>query len=202
MKKEKLIKKYDSHVNMYENNRNNHTHAKWRKKIIKDAYGKVLEVGIGVGSNFPFYNKDQVEITGVDFSSEMIRIARQAAYDYQINADFIQSDVDELHVEPNSFDCIVSTLSLCSYPDPVLTVNRFNLWCKKDGMILLMEHGLSSNPLLSFTQHVIDPLYRKVSGCHCNRNIKKIIEQSEVQVVHIESYWSNIIKLIWAKPSS
>ncbi len=63
-----------------------------------------------------------------------------------------------------------------------------------------MEHGLSSNRLLSFTQKMIDPLHTKIAGCHCNRNIKEIIEKSTLQIDHIERYWSDIIYLIWAKP--
>lgn len=188
MDKEKLIKKYDKHVKMYENNRNNSTLAAWRNRMIKEAYGKVLEVGIGVGTNFPYYNRENVHVTGIDFSSEMIKSAKEAASNYQINAEFLQADVDELHLEPNSFDCIVSTLSLCSYSKPTEILNNFNKWCRKDGTVLLMEHGLSSNVLLSFTQKMIDPLFRKISGCHCNRNILKMVEKSGLKVDHIETY--------------
>ncbi|QGH33869.1 methyltransferase domain-containing protein [Gracilibacillus salitolerans] len=200
MKKEKLIKKYDKQVKIYENKRTNQKLAGWRNKIIKNAYGKVLEVGVGAGANFPYYDRDNVEITGVDFSSEMIQSAKRAASHFQVNAEFIQEDIDELVLEDNSFDCIVSTLSLCSYPDPIVTLNKFNKWCRKDGIILLMEHGLSSNIFLSFGQKMIDPLHTKISGCHCNRNINMLIENSNLQVDHIERYWSDIIYLIWAKP--
>ncbi|SFB11233.1 Ubiquinone/menaquinone biosynthesis C-methylase UbiE [Lentibacillus halodurans] len=201
MKKEKLIKKYDKQVKIYENHRSNQKLAGWRNKLIKNAYGKVLEVGVGAGANFPYYNRNNIEITGVDFSSEMIKSAKRTASHFQVKAEFIQADINELVLEHNSFDCIVSTLSLCSYPDPIAALSKFNNWCHQDGIILLMEHGLSSNILLSFAQNVIDPLHTKISGCHCNRNINKIIEKSNLQVEYIESYWSDIIYLIWAKPS-
>ncbi|MEI3614111.1 hypothetical protein [Pseudogracilibacillus sp. SO30301A] len=68
MKKEKLIRKYDKQVKMYEKNRDQATLSNWRRKLLKSAYGNVLEVGIGVGANFPFYNREKVHITGVDFS--------------------------------------------------------------------------------------------------------------------------------------
>ncbi|SER06340.1 Methyltransferase domain-containing protein [Virgibacillus subterraneus] len=201
MKKEKQIKKYDKQVKMYENKRANPKFAGLRNKIIKNAYGKVLEVGIGAGANFSYYDRNNVEITGIDFSSEMIMSAKRAASISQVKAKFIQEDIDELILEPNSFDSIVSTLSLCSYPDPIATLSKFNSWCRKGGIILLMEHGLSSNPLLSFTQKMIDPLHTKISGCHCNRNIDKIIGKSSLQVDQIERYWSDIIYLIRAKPT-
>ncbi|QHE51562.1 class I SAM-dependent methyltransferase [Pontibacillus sp. HMF3514] len=201
MKKEKLIKKYDKHVKMYEKNLNNPTLGKWRSRLIKNAKGKVLEVGVGVGSNFPYYDKENVHVTGVDFSPEMIKSARQTARQYEIDADFIHEDVENLKVEPNSFDTVLSTLSLCSYPNPGEVLNKFNNWCEKDGTVLLMEHGLSSNVLLSSTQNVIDPLFKKVAGCHWNRNILEIVESSPLQVEHVERYWADMVYLIWAKPT-
>ncbi|MBC5637316.1 class I SAM-dependent methyltransferase [Ornithinibacillus sp. BX22] len=202
MKKEKLIKKYDSQVSMYENNRNNPTVAGWREKLIKSAYGKVLEVGVGVGANFPHYDKQKVsEIIGVDFSKEMIKSAEQQAITNQLHVHFIHQDVDTLSLQSNSFNSIVSTLTLCSYPDPVKTLNKYNDWCQEDGAVLFLEHGLSSNILLSMTQKVVDPLYRRFSGCHCDRDILKIMEASKLQVKHIEQYWSGMVSLIWAKPN-
>ena len=200
MEKEKLIKKYDKQVKMYESNRSNQKLADSRNKIIKSAYGKVLEVGVGTGANFPYYDRNHVELTGVDFSSKMIESAKRAASIFQVKAEFKQEDIDELILEHNSFDCIVSTLSLCSYPDPIATLNKFNSWCRKDGLVLLMEHGLSSNSLLSFTQKIIDPLYTKMSGCHCDRNVDEIIAKSNLQVDRIERYWSGMLYLIWAIP--
>ncbi|MGP4038646.1 class I SAM-dependent methyltransferase [Gracilibacillus sp. D59] len=201
MKKEKLIKKFDKQVKMYENNRKNATLLPWRKKLIKKAYGNVLEVGVGAGANFPFYTKETVQVTGVDFSSEMIKSAKQSASNYHFHTEFLEEDVDHLTFAPNSFDCIVSTLSLCSYAKPHELMNKFNDWCREDGTVLLMEHGLSSNLFLSYTQKIIDPLHKKIAGCHCNRDIGKIVKHSDLQIKNIETYWSGILYLIWAIPN-
>ncbi len=201
MKKEKLIRKYDKQVKMYEKNRNHETLNNWRSKLLKSAYGNILEVGIGVGANFPFYNRENVHITGVDFSQQMIKSAERLASTIQIKANFIQNDIDQLRFEENAFDCIVSTLTLCSYPEPVATLKKFNEWCKPNGTILLMEHGLSTKRLLSTTQKIINPLFKKISGCNCNRDMLAIIEQSDLQIKHVERYWQDIMCLMWAKPS-
>lgn len=199
LEKEKLIKKYDKQAKMYENQINQKVEG-WRKQLIQKAYGKVLEVGVGTGANFPYYDKEKVEVTGVDFSSEMMKRAKRSAATYQVKADFIQEDLDELKFEPDSFDCIVSTLTLCSYLDPIKVLNKFNRWSRKGGTILLLEHGLSSNPFLSFTLKMIDPLYTKISGCHCNRDIRSIVERSDLQLEHIERHWADIFYLIQARP--
>ncbi len=174
--------------------------AAWRRKIINSAYGNILEVGIGVGANFSHYNKEKVHVTGVDFSAEMIKSAKKAASRYQIDTELIHADLDDLDFSPESFDCIVSTLTLCSYPDPVNTLNKFNSWCKNDGKILLLEHDLSHNPFWSLTLKAIDPIYSRIAGCHCNRNIQKIVENSKLEVELMERHWGGILYLIWAKP--
>ena len=83
----------------------------------------------------------------------------QESVSYQIDTKLIHADLDDLDFSPESFDCIVSTLTLCSYPDPVNTLNKFNSWCKNDGKILLLEHGLSHNPFWPLTLKAIDPIY-------------------------------------------
>ncbi|WP_010098625.1 class I SAM-dependent methyltransferase [Ornithinibacillus scapharcae] len=201
MKQDKLIKKYDKQVPMYVSNQENPTMSEWRRKLIREAEGKVLEVGVGVGANFPYYDTEKVTaICGVDFSSEMLHQARRNARNLNMNTSFIQKDIEKLEIEAESFDCIVSTLTLCSYPDPLKTLNKFNNWCAKDGKVLLLEHGLSNNPLLSFTQKAINPIFLQVSGCHCKRNVLALLEESNLVVEKVERYWSGIINLIWAKP--
>ncbi|SHN05530.1 class I SAM-dependent methyltransferase [Gracilibacillus kekensis] len=201
MEREKRIRKYDKQVKLYENTSKNQKFAGLRKRIIKNAYGKILEVGVGAGANFPYYNKNNVEITAVDFSPEMIKSAKRAASKYQLKVEFIQSDVNDLMIEKDSYDCIVSTLTLCSYAEPIETLNKFSSWCHKGGSILLMEHGLSSNRFLTLTQKVIDPFHNKLVGCHCNRDINKLLDEANLQIDHRERYWSDIVYLIWAKPN-
>lgn len=201
MEKNKLIKKYDKQVNLYKRTLDkSRTVAKWRTEILNDARGKVLEVGVGIGSNFPFYNRENVHVTGVDFSPEMIKNAEQTASSCQLHVELVQKDVEELQFEEGSFDCIVSTLTMCGYPNPVKVLNNFNKWCKKDGRILLMEHGISSNPILSRTQEMIDPLFIKFPGCHCDRNMINLVERSKLQMDRTQSHWVDIIQLIWARP--
>ncbi|MHB1391873.1 MAG: class I SAM-dependent methyltransferase [Clostridia bacterium] len=39
----------------------------WRKDLMNELQGKVLEVGIGTGKNIEYYPED-IDITGIDFS--------------------------------------------------------------------------------------------------------------------------------------
>jgi ubiquinone/menaquinone biosynthesis C-methylase UbiE len=135
MNRADLIKKFDKQARWYEKRRIQQAQKEWRQKLLYFARGNVLEVAVGAGANFSFYPPG-VRITAVDFSPEMLKRARNAADEYGIEVEF-KSDVETLTFPPDSFDTVVSTLSLCGYEDPVGVLNRFSRWSRKDGCILL-----------------------------------------------------------------
>ena len=57
-----------------------------RKKIIPNAKGNVLEIGIGPGSNLKHYDNTKVSsILGIDPSKELNQIAKNRAEKYNLN---------------------------------------------------------------------------------------------------------------------
>jgi 2-polyprenyl-3-methyl-5-hydroxy-6-metoxy-1,4-benzoquinol methylase len=174
--------------------------SKWRKELLAFAKGRILEVSVGAGANFGFYPKNAV-ITAVDLSSEMIKKARESAAESGIEAEFIQSTVEDLDLAPESFDTIVSTLSLCSYDDPSLVLHHFNSWCRKDGLILLLEHGLSKYRFIHWIQNRFDKFQYKKIGCHTNRDILGLVRNSGLRIRMYERKFLGAIYLIWAKPA-
>lgn len=57
------------------------TLSKWRRRLLKDAHGKTLEIGIGTGKSLSDYPKG-VLITGIDSSENMLKYARKRANGY------------------------------------------------------------------------------------------------------------------------
>jgi len=52
--------------------------AEARQRVLPLARGRVLEIGVGAGANFPYYDQNIVtELVAVDASSEMIARARR-----------------------------------------------------------------------------------------------------------------------------
>ena len=50
-----------------------------RERIIGQAHGRVLELGVGTGSNFPFYSDSATEIHGIEPAQALLELAREAA---------------------------------------------------------------------------------------------------------------------------
>ena len=49
----------------------------WRLNLLSNVTGKVLEVGIGTGSNLSFYPYQIFSLTGLDFSKGMLKHAKE-----------------------------------------------------------------------------------------------------------------------------
>jgi ubiquinone/menaquinone biosynthesis C-methylase UbiE len=199
MEKQKLIRIFDRQAIQYDKKREDPKQSRWRQNLLSHAKGEVLELGVGTGANFPFYPLE-VKITATDFSVVMIEKAQRAAKHHGLNADFICSDIEEMNFPDQSFDTIVSTLSLCSYNNPLMVLDKINRWCRPDGKILFMEHGISSNLMASAIQKTLNPLLYRVYGCHHTRDIQGLITESGIKIDKVESYWLNMVHLIWAKP--
>ena len=85
---------------------------KARSKIVPQAFGEVLEVGIGSGLNLQFYDSKKVSaIIGIDPAAQMQTLARQRAADISIPVDVVAVDVQGIHADTDRFDPIVMILN-------------------------------------------------------------------------------------------
>ncbi len=73
---------------------------RWKK-------GRLLNVGCGHGADFlPF--KDDFELYGIDFSSEMIKLARRYSQKFEFPVNLLVADVRHLPFADNTFDWAIS----------------------------------------------------------------------------------------------
>ena len=124
--------------------------------MLKHAYGKILEVGIGTGKNIVYYPAD-IHLTGIDFSEKMISEARKK-YGNQSWIEFILMDAEEMDFRDNTFDTVVTSCVFCSVPDPVKGLKEIRRVCKKGGTILMLEHVRSNRKITGKLMDIINPL--------------------------------------------
>ena len=160
-------------------------------KVIPEAKGKVLEIGIGPGSNLKHYDTDKViSILGVDPSKELNTIAKKRADKNNLNIEFLIESASNLSVESESIDTVVSTYALCSIPEPNKTLQEIKRVLKKDGVFIFSEHGLSPDKSVSFVQNSTDFFYPKISGgCHTNRDIEKLLLENNFNLIEMNNIY-------------
>ena len=162
-----------------------------RKKVIPDATGKVLEIGIGPGSNLKHYDNTKVtSILGIDPSKELNQIAKKRAEKNNLNIKFLIESASNLSVESKSIDTVVSTYALCSIPEPEKTLQEIVRVLKDDGIFIFSEHGLSPDKSVSFIQNITDSFYPKIAGgCHTNRNIENLISDNGFEFIELNNLY-------------
>ncbi len=75
--------------------------------VLRWKKGKLLNVGCGHGADFlPF--RDRFELFGVDFSTEMIKMARRYSHKFQLAVNLQVADARYLPFGNNSFDWAVA----------------------------------------------------------------------------------------------
>jgi ubiquinone/menaquinone biosynthesis C-methylase UbiE len=151
----------------------------YRKVVLADAVGEVLEIGFGTGLNLAYYPTNLVhKITTVDVNSGMSKLARKRIDQSSIPVDFQVLNGENLPMENDSFDTVVSTWTLCSIPHVDRAIAEIYRVLKPGGKFLFIEHGLSNEPNIQTWQHRLTPIQKIIGdGCHLDRDIKKLISQ-------------------------
>jgi ubiquinone/menaquinone biosynthesis C-methylase UbiE len=142
--------------------------SRLRRRLLKRASGKVLEVAVGTGRNLQFYHSD-CQITTLDVSNEMLNVARKRAAKLSMDISFFLGDAEALPFPDKSFDTVVSSLTTCTFPNPAAALREMRRVCKSEGKILLLEHGRSDREWLARWQDRHADKYAKPLGCHWNR---------------------------------
>ena len=151
-----------------------------RKKVIPQARGRVLEIGLGTGLNLPFYDTGRVsELVGVEPSLTMHHLAMKRSRAAGIPVELVGIGAERLPLADRVFDTVVSTYTLCTIPDPVLALRELRRVLAPGGRLLFSEHGKAPDESVRKWQARIQPVWGKFSGgCHLGRDIPAILKEA------------------------
>jgi len=164
---------------------------KQREKIVPDATGEVLEIGIGSGLNLPYYNPDKVKsVTGIDPSAEMWNQNQIESNALPFPILFEQAGAEELPFEGNRFDSAVVTYSLCTIPEPEAAFSELRRVLKPNGTLYFCEHGKAPDPSVEKWQNRVNPIWKKLGGgCNLNRDIPSLITGNGFRIRRMETMY-------------
>lgn len=164
---------------------------KQRAKVVPQATGKVLELGIGMGLNLAFYDPDKVSsVTGVDPAAELRAIAKAAPHDPRLPVNVEDGTAEALPFEAGSFDCVVCTFTLCSVHTPTAALAEARRVLKPGGRFLYCEHGLAPDADVVKWQRRIEPIWKRIAGgCHLTRPVTSAIAAAGFKVQRQESQY-------------
>lgn len=183
---------------------------KQREKIIPQARGHVVEIGIGSGHNLPFYDQSNIEsLTGIDPDEFVWQKSAKKREEFHKPLRRLGLSGEDIPIKDGFADTVVVTYSLCTIPDPVKAVREMRRVLKPDGQLLLSEHGQAPDYKTRRWQRRIDPVWKKISGgCHSGRDICQILQEGGFATDTIEQsyfpgpkilsyhYWGRIPKKV------
>lgn len=157
-----------------------------RGKILEEASGAVLEIGVGPGHNIPHY-KNISKLYALDPSKELIDIARGRTAKASFPVEFLNAEAENIPLENGSVDTVLSTWTLCSVTNPEKVLSEIRRVLRPNGRFIFSDHGASPNVAIK----IIQTLYTQVSkyftgNCHCDRNIEEIVRSSGLKMEKIE----------------
>lgn len=173
--------------------------AALRRRLLAHARGRILEVAVGTGRNLRHYPSGS-RIVGVDLSDGMMQRARRKARRMSVAAHFAVMDGDRLAVPDHAFDTVVSSLTLCTFPDPERALREMARACSSGGAILLVEHGRSALGWLGRWQDRGAERHAEMLGCHWNREPLDIVRAAGLEVLHADRRFLGVFHGIMARP--
>ncbi len=162
-----------------------------REKVVPQAHGRVLEVGIGSGLNLPYYDSEKVtKIWGLDPSPEMIEMASQAAKSVSFDVEFIGLPGEEIPLENNSVDTVVVTYTLCTIPETLPALMQMKRVLRPGGELVFCEHGAAPDASVRRWQNRLNPIWKRLGGgCNLNRPIPDLLEAGGFQVKKLDTMY-------------
>jgi SAM-dependent methyltransferase len=162
-----------------------------REKVVPLCTGRVLEIGVGSGLNFPFFDPDRVErVLAIDPSPELVRRARGAARGLRFPVEFGGDSAETVSAAPGTFDTVLCTFTMCTIPDPEAALRNLARLMNTGARLVFCDHGLAPDGHVRRWQDRLDGIWSKVGGgCHLNRDIPSIIESAGYRVTNLETMY-------------
>lgn len=153
-----------------------------RRENLAGLSGRVLEVGAGIGTNFPHYPQAVDEVVAVEPEPRLAAQARAAADAAPVRV-VVESDTAEGFSAGEPFDAVVCSLVLCSVRDPHGVLRRLHSLLRPGGELRYLEHVASAGARGRFQRFVDATLWPRLFGnCHTHRDTERAIVEAGFEV--------------------
>jgi ubiquinone/menaquinone biosynthesis C-methylase UbiE len=169
-----------------------------RRWVCQRAAGSTLELAVGTGLNFPYY-PDNVSLTGVDWSPQMVQAAERRASRMLRPIALTRADAMALPFADEQFDTVVCTFALCCIPDERAALKEAIRVLGPGGSLLLADHVVASNLALRALEHLVELVTIPLQGEHYTRRPLSIVRDLGLTIIDIERLTHGAIERVHAR---
>jgi ubiquinone/menaquinone biosynthesis C-methylase UbiE len=169
-----------------------------RRRLLHQAQGRILELGVGTGINLPLYRGVSAAEILVGLDINRARLVGTAERQPAVSPTAVlQADAQTLPFPNNSFDTVVATLVFCSIPQPNLALAEVRRVLRPNGRFLLLEHVRGQGPVSRRLTDWLHPVwYALQRECHLNRETAVAVAQAGFHVEQISTHGWGFIQMI------
>lgn len=171
-----------------------------RARLLAQAAGDVLELGVGSGATFPFYTGAVRALTAIDVSPRMLDRARERAAGAAFPVTFLEADFQTLPFPDGAFDTVVASLALCGIPDPPALFAETRRVLRPGGALLALEHVRPGFAPLGLALDLLTPVSELAIGCAWNRRTPELLRAAGFDVSVRERRLMGVLVTLVARP--
>ncbi len=158
---------------------------KLRGELVPLASGTVLEIGVGSGTNFQYYDPERVSLLyALEPNPGMLSRARAERLRSRLPVEFIDLPAGRLPLADATVDTVVSTFTLCTIAGIAEALRGIARALKPGGRLLFLELSRASDIRIRRWQERWEPIHRRLfAGLYLTRDIPALLE---VEGLHVE----------------
>jgi ubiquinone/menaquinone biosynthesis C-methylase UbiE len=154
--------------------------ARHRHELLAGLSGRVIEIGAGTGLSFAHYPDAVTSVVAVEPEGHLRRLAQRAAERAPVPIEVVDGVAERLPADDHSCDAVVTSLVLCSIPDPDAALTEILRVLRPGGQLRFFEHVRATSTAAYRVQRLLDATVWPVlaGGCHTARDTTAAIEHA------------------------
>lgn len=162
-----------------------------RERACAGLHGRVVEIGFGSGLNVPFYPAAVGSVSAVEPADLGWRLASRRLASATVPIERAGLDGQALPFADDSFDCALSTWTMCTIPDIAAALAELRRVLTPGGTLHFVEHGLAPDAPVQRWQNRLNPVQKTVAGgCNLNRDIRGLVEAAGYEIRDIDVFYA------------
>lgn len=162
----------------------------WRRELLKDVSGKILEIGAGTGASLSLYpDNTDLEISLAEPDKFMRILLEKNINVLKLkNISVMDSSAEKIQSPDDSFDYVFVSLVCCSFGDVTKALKEIKRVLKSTGKLIFLEHvAAEKGTKRRKWQDRLNPLWKPIAGnCNLNRDTEKSIREAGFEILEIK----------------
>jgi SAM-dependent methyltransferase len=160
-----------------------------KQRVFAELPPTVVELGPGVGANVRYLSPG-TRLIAVEPNEAMHARLRERAARAGVDLELHATVGEQLDLPDASVDAVISSLVLCTVPDPAAVVAEVHRVLRPGGRYAFVEHvAAPEHTALRRLQRVVRrPWGWFFEGCSCERDLRSVIESGGFAATTISDY--------------